>query len=113
MIFIIHKVDILNFKSYSALTVYTKQWLRPYRPLGALEEGELNLITQFFILDFKRKKKKIGGRIFWEERWYPSPKQLYPFPGPTISYHVKENLIGSAVSERERERETFLPLILI
>ena len=79
--------------------------------LGALEEGELNLITYFFRFKMKKKNIFLEGKIFLEVIYLgrggvvPSPKIVLK-PSHNIWEAVKESLIGSTVSEIHRYRQT-------
>ncbi len=68
---------------------------------GHLRRGESNLITQFIMLDFKRKSKKkiFIGAISLGRLVVPSPKIDINLPKPMGIYPVKESPIGSAVSK--------------
>ena len=73
----------------------------------------MNFITQSFILDLNRKFLKIlrGEYFLWsislERVVVPSPpKIVITFPGSIRSYPVKDNYIGSAVSEILRYKQT-------
>ena len=68
----------------------------------------MNLITKFLNLDFKRKsksKKKLGAISLGREV-IPSPKIVINLSGTYEIYPVKENLIGSAISEILRYKQT-------
>ena len=69
--------------------------------------------NSFLFLDFKRLNFWGGGDFLLEGWRYPPPNQLKILPGSIKSFTLKENYIGSLVSEILRYRQNNCILYII
>ena len=91
-------------QSLEVIAYIILEWPRPSRPLGALKGGgggQVDLHFQFHCLKSKKKELKLEGdflaAIYLESVEVYSTKIVKNLP-KKISFNVKENYIGPAVS---------------